>query len=168
MSTATNTKTHMPEIEGVKPEVVVMAEAIKADMKLDAKTGNVEVRKDLYESLLPEGLDKKTVQLVQDHNTLFVAAAGLALGEVAIPAMKKNKDLDRATVSIAATGKDAFNLNFDRSRQVPDRNAEGGAGTRTKYGSLGAEFAFYGSKSRGQMNKIKEHLGAKAADAFGS
>ena len=167
-TTATKTAKTMPEIDGVKPEVISMAAAIQADMKLDNKTGIVEVGKDLYERLLPEGLDKKTVELVQEHNTLFAAASGLALGEVAVPAMKKHKELERVSVSIHATGKDTFNHNFDRSRQVPDRQPDGTTGTRTKYGSLGSEFGFYGTKSRGQMSKVKDYLGAKAAEAFGS
>lgn len=167
-TTATKASTNnMPVIEGVKPEVISMAAAIQADMKLDTKTGTVEVGKDLYKRLLPEDLTVETVERVQEHNTLFAAASGLALGEVAVPAMKKHKELDRASVSIPATGKDAFNHNFDRERQVPDRKADGTTGTKTKYGSLSSEFAFYGAKSRGQMNKVKEHIGAKAVEAFG-
>jgi hypothetical protein len=164
-TTATKDKTETA-IPGVKQDIINIAAAIKKDMTLDAKTGVITVNKDLYERLLPEGLTKDTIELVQQHNTEFAAAAGLAIGEVAIPAMKKHKELERVSVSIPTVQKDAFNLNFDRSRQVPDRNAEGG-GTKTKFGSLGVEFQMYGAKSRGQLGKVKEHLSSLALDALG-
>lgn len=172
MTTATATKkeTGRLEIDGVKPEVINMYAALRADSKLDvakgATTAEIEVGKGAYGRLLPEGITQEIVETVRNHDTLFAAATGLLAGEVGVDAMEKHKALERVTVTIPTVGKDSFGATFDRSRQVPDRNAEGGATTRTKFGSLGVEMNFYGAKSRGQLLKVKEHLGARAAEAL--
>lgn len=172
MTTATATKkeTGRPEIDGVKPEVIDMYTALRADSTIDvpkgATTAKVEVAKGVYGRLLPEGITQEIVETVRNHDTLFAAATGLLVGEVGTDQMIKHKQLERVTVEIPTVGKDSFSATFDRSRQVPDRNAEGGATTRTKYGSLGVEMNFYGAKSRGQLLKVKEHLGARAAEAL--
>lgn len=152
----------------IKPEIVALADKVKALMNMDKKSGIATVADDTYTKLMPEGLTKEIVEQVQTYNSQLVAAGALALGEAAIPVMKKNDAVDRATLTIPMVGKDYIGLSFDRSRQVPSRDADNNPnGTRTKFGSTSAEIVQYGTKSRGQLLNVKNLLGEKAAEAFG-
>lgn len=168
MTTKEATAVAAPVRKEIKQEVINIAAAIEKDITIDAKTGVATASPDLYARLLPEGLTPAIIKDLNDHNALFAAAATLALGDKAIPVMKKHKDLDRISLSIASVGKDGFGVNFDRSRQVPDRGADGAHGTKTKYGSASVEYVMYGTKSRGELLKVKAKLADDALAAFGS
>lgn len=149
----------------VRQEIINMAEAIRADLKIDHETSAATVGKDLYERMLPEGLDKKTVEMLQTHNAEFATACALALGESTIPVMKKHAGLERVNLSVPATGKDAFNLTFERKRMV---SAGFGSGEqREKFGVVTTEFKMYGTGKRGDLRAVYDHLEAKAAKSLG-
>lgn len=153
----------------IKPEIRATADLLKAEIALDKKSGIATVDAGTYIKLLPPGLTKDIVEAVQAYNTQIVAAGALALGEMAIPVMKKDANLDRATLTIPMTGKDYIGVSFDRSRQVPSRDADNNPnGTKTKFGSTTTEIAMYGTKSRGQLMQVKNLLGELAVAAFGS
>jgi hypothetical protein len=86
--------------------------------------------------------------------------------------MQANKELERSTLELPTIGKDGFDFTYDRSRQVqtPERNADGSvtAGTKTAFGSLRVGYKTYGTKSRGELLKVKEQLANDAAKVFGS
>lgn len=165
MANATKDKEAQATAKPVKQEIVNMAELIKSRTTLDAATGVATVAKDLYEHLLPEDLPRETVERVQAVNAEIAAAATLAIGELAIPAMKKNKDLSRVTLNIPATGRDSFEVTFDRSRQV--RSAPGSDEMVTKFGTTNVGFVTYGTRNRGQLAAVKAQLAEQATKALG-
>lgn len=173
MSTATAEKnaktTSKDDIKPIDQEIVNMAAAITAELKVDPKTGvGTLSRADVYEALLPEGLTAQIVADVRAHDGKMAAAGLLALGEATVPLMKKHKDLTSTTLTIPATGKDSFSFSMSRERQVPDKGVDGTYGTKTKYGSGTAEFNMYGTKTNGQLKTVKQTLAAAALASFGS
>jgi hypothetical protein len=157
-------------ISKILPEVREKAEELKKEIPpASIKAGSVTVDKATYVRLMPANVTEEMVENVQAYNSLLVAAGSLAIGELAIPAMKKDKALDRITLTIPMTGKDYIGVAFDRSRQVPSRDAENNPnGTKTKFGSTSVEIAMYGTKSRGQLLIVKNELAELAKAAFGS
>ena len=153
---------------GVKPEVRDMAKRVTEIFEIDKKTGATVPTAGAYVQLAPAHLTKQIFEDVQAYNNLFLAAGALALGEAAIPVMKKNADLDKVTLTIPMIGKDYMGFAFDRERQVPSRDADNNPnGTKTKYGSMSVEIVSYGTKTRGQLSQVKAELGELAMAAFG-
>lgn len=153
----------------VRQEIVNMAEAIKADMKIDAESGVATVGADLYARLMPEELTPEIVERVQVYNGELASAAALALGESSIPLMKKHKDLRSTTLVIPATGRDTLGVTFEQSRQVSAGIVEKGqpAVMRDKFGHTHVEFRMQGNHKRGDLKAVFETLEAKAAKALG-
>ena len=77
-----------------------------------------EKNKDLYFDLLPEGIDRKTVEAYARHQNDYINAAHLAAAEIAGEHFKKDKSLARATaeVSLGIRG-DRLKLKLDRMRE---------------------------------------------------
>lgn len=152
----------------IKPVVLDLADKIKKAATFDPKTGTATVEKDLYETLLPETVTKAQAIALQDHNTALFAAGQLALGELAEPAMKKHKDLSTASLVVPMLGKDTMDFQYDREKEIRNPGAkEGQPATSTKYGVSSGSITTYGTKSRGQLDKVKKHLSASALSAFG-
>lgn len=151
----------------IKPEILELSEKLKAEITLDKKTGVATVSPDTYMKLAPAELTKDVLESVQQFNANMIAASAHAIGTLAVPAMKKDASLDKVTLTIPTVGKDYIGVAFDRSRQVPDRGADGVNGTKTKFGSTSTEFVIYGTKSRGQLLNVKNELSEMAMKAFG-
>lgn len=152
----------------VKPEVRDFAKRVKEIFTIDKKTGETVVTADSYVTLAPAHLTKEILTDVQAYNNLFLAGGALAFGEEAIPVMKKNDGVDQVTLKVPMIGKDYMGFAFDRSRQVPSRDADNNPnGTKTKFGSMSVEIVSYGAKTRGQLSQVKSELGELAMAAFG-
>lgn len=148
----------------LKKDTVELADKIKEGIKIDPKTGVGTITPDIYEKLLPEGISIKQIEAINAHNTHFAASATLAFGEASIPVLKKNKELPKTNLEIPLVGKDHIGLVFNRSQQV---RAPGSSEETTVYGTVRPQFNFYGTKSRGEMAKVKSILNEKAGKALG-
>ncbi len=152
----------------IKPEIQKLADALTKEMTFDKKTGIISVDAGTYVKLMPADLTKDMAEKVQAYNNQLVAAGALAVGTMAIPVMKKDENLDKVTMVVPMIGKDYAGFAFDRSRQVPSRDADNNPnGTKTKFGSTSVEMVAYGTKTRGQLSNVKTLLGELAAEAFG-
>lgn len=154
-------------VPDVKPEVLELAGKVKEGLTIDNKTGIITAIPDLYTRLLPETVTKETIEALQAHNTRMVSATTLAVGEIAMPVLKKNKELEEASLKLSMVGKDAMNVTLARSRQVPSRNEDGTTGTQTKYGSVSVSIDEYSTGPRGDFKKVKQFLSEQAMTAFG-
>lgn len=148
----------------LKPEVVDLASKIKAGIKLDGKTGIGAEEGNLYEANLPESITPEIVKTISDFNSTFVAAGAFAFGELAVDAMKGNKDLERASVDIAMGGKDTLSLNVDRRKTFP--NHLGGGGETEKFGIVSASYEVIAGKNAGQLKKARTLIGEIALDSL--
>jgi hypothetical protein len=163
MTTATETKSKITEATRS------LADRLKAEITVDAKTGTTPTPKTFFKDNLPEGLTMDHVSLYEGYRDTLIKAGGLALGELATPVMAENPELERATLTIPTSdnGKNYIGYAFDRERQVPNRNEDGTTGTKTKYGSLTVDVVTYGTKNRGELANVKSELSEMAMAAFG-
>jgi hypothetical protein len=159
-----DTKTNETEIK-LKDEVLQMAEKIEKGLKLDNKTGIASSEDNLYESLLPEDLTIETVKAVSAHNSNFIAAGTYAFGNVAINAMAKHKDLEKASAEIKMAGRDVLNLNIDRSKNYTDHLH--GSGETTKYGVVTASYDVRAGKNSGELKKARAAIADLAMEKLG-
>jgi hypothetical protein len=142
---------------------------IKKGLTLDEASGIINPADGLYASLLPEGLTMEMAERFQAHNTDVLAATAHAVGEIAIPAMENNSELNKVTFELPTVGKDTFNFTFDRSRQVRD-GAPGDkeAGMKTKWGLSQVSVDTYAAGNRGSLALVKSLLSDQATAALGS
>lgn len=145
----------------IKQETRDLANKIAKEIKIDPKTGQTTVTEGLYVSLAPEGMTKEIFEKADHYNTVFPAAAYLALGETALPVLKKHKDLKEVTIEIPTVGKSEFKGVFERSSQVRAPGQE----PSTKYGTGSMKLDFYGAaQNRGEFKKVRDFLTDKAAE----
>lgn len=147
----------------ISSEVQALATKIKSHIKLDGD--KVTVPTDLYVTTLPEELSEETVKAVQKHNSFFFPAATLAVGDIAVAAMKKDKKLEAVTGEFKMVGRDHFDVTINRTKET--RNPSNGE-TSTVYGAVSASMTTHSAKvSRGEMSHVKQHLQEAALKAFG-
>lgn len=159
MSTATEAKV-------VSEEVSEMAKRIAKEIKLADDGLSVEIPKDLYVNTLPEGITESQIKAVQQHNSTFFPAMTMAVGEVAINAFKKNKDLESVEAKAKLVSRDAYEVTIKREQE--QRNPHDGSKT-TVYGAPTSKVVTYAAKSKGQdMAAVSASLKAKALAAYGS
>lgn len=149
----------------VHDNVVEMAKQIKSKLEIDDKAGVIHGGSDIYEAMLPEDLDIKTVKKVSDHNALFVAAGMKAVGSTAVELLTKNKSLDRVEGKLQMQGRSHVEYTTDRVHE--SRNPSNGE-TTTSYGRTVAKLSVAGGKnSGGQLKAVRAELADAARKAFG-
>lgn len=171
MATATAAKTAAKatsDTPEVSQETKNRAEIIRHEIKgqLNAEKTQVTASKQLFERLLPEDVTPTQVRAVLDALNDIYPAAQLALGEEAVAVMKKHKDVDKVGFSIPMPGRDRIDVSFDRSRTVPQRQDDGSMGSGKMFGYSRVELNTFGTRNRGQISAVKDHLSALAAKAL--
>lgn len=146
----------------LKPETETLTKLIQDGLKID-KSGAVTVEENLYAKTLPEGVTIEQVAKIDEHNTLFAAAALNALGNAALPVMKKNANIEQVAAFIPTAGKSGFDAKFVRDTE--SRNPKTNEITKG-HGGASIKFDFYGTGSRGELKKVKSMLADKAAAAL--
>lgn len=157
--------------KSIPQEIRNLAAAIKADLKIDPNTGVATVPKNMYDRLLPENVTREMVEQVASANADIAAAAVLAVGEASIPLMKKHGELTNVTLELPATSRDVFQVVFDRKSKVADvgRSEDGKMvhnGFVERFGQVRVGFKTFGTRNKGQMAQIKDHLNAEATKAL--
>lgn len=140
-----------------------LAKKIKSLIKIDDK-GVATIEKDYYQTHLPDGVTVDAVKALQQYNTDIVAAGALAFGEVAVEAMKKDKDLKIATMHMPTVGKDGFEWQIDRSYQA--RNPSTGQSDE-RFGRISVKHETYATEKKGQFAAVKTHLADLAMKSLG-
>ena len=143
-------------------KVIQFAEHVKKATKIDSKTGSAPPVEGVFIDNLPANLTKELIEEYEEYKTVAAAGTTLALGELSIPIMKKNKELERTNIILPTTGKNTLSVEFTKSRQVPFKNADGTSGLRPSYGSTHTQYNEYSDKSVGDLSKVKKILSAKA------
>lgn len=145
------------EVE-ISEAVKAIAEAAKKHMTI-GEGGVVEVPKDFYETILPEGVTIADVKKVQQANSQIIAGVGLALGEVGLTAFKKDKKLESVSISVPAA-KDKLELAVQRTRV--SRNPADGSEI-VKHGVLSANWRVMAAGNRGEFGRVKQFVAGKYA-----
>lgn len=151
----------------IKENIKAMAEVIKKEMKLGSG-GVIEISPDVFAKTL-EGtaINEGQVKAIQKHTSEFFAATALAAGEIAVPAMKKDKKLDQVSVEVPVL-KDTVSHVIQRSKEVmAGMPKDGERQTKEVYGYLTSKYVNDVSGSKGEAKKVKQHIAALAEEAFG-
>ncbi len=151
--------------KSISPEIKDLAAKIKDGLTF--QDGRISVDPETYVSTLPEGMTKESVKALHDHNSHFYSAATLAVGEMAIEHMKKDKKLEAVEASVPLYGKDTFDLTIERSRTFA--NPQDKDKPTTTYANVKATLVTQSARAaRGTMNQVRQELAASALAAFGS
>jgi hypothetical protein len=152
----------------IKPEVTALSDVFTKAMTLkisdDKKSGVIEIADGAYVDNLPEGINKDMVSKLQAYNSTVAASAALAVGTMANAAIKKNKELDRVTMTLPTVGKDFFEVVNDRSREVRDVST---GNTSIKFGNVSVSHKMYAARARGQLKEVREMLAEQATAMYG-
>lgn len=166
MSAANPVEKAVDLLAKISPEVDAMSALIVADSKAAGKLeGNdLPLSAELYGKILEgNGLTLEQAEAFQKvHSTLYPALAK-ATGELAVPEMAANKDLQKVSLQLRTVGKDVIRTNFERERTFPDQQTKG---TITKMGQVNIDHQTYGTKNRGEVTKVKSYLSALALEAL--
>jgi len=129
--------------------------AAKLSVTIDPTTGLATLQDDAYESTLPEGITADTIKSLHKHNTSFITAMGLAVGEAAIPVMKKHADLKIVEAETKDSAGNKFGITFHRTKPS---GPPGGEKT-DKFGVLSADIELRAARKIGQLAAVRAHLG---------
>lgn len=144
-----------------------LADVLKKSMTLNDQ-GIVEIPADTYEQTLEgTGITIDNVKAVQKHNANVFAASALAVGEVGIAAMKKDKKLDQISIEIPVV-KDAISHVFQRSKEVMAGLPKAGEETpmQTSWGVMRSTFTSDVTGSKGEAKKVRKYISQLAEEAL--
>jgi hypothetical protein len=147
----------------IKSDILELSKTLKGKIKI-GENGVATVEEGTYVSLLPEGVTEDSARKLQNLHSELAAAATLATGELAIPYLKKNKDVASVNLSIPMIGKDSLDVNIKREKVVTNPQSKEQS---TVYGAVTAGFSVYSTRPRGEMLKVKSHLAELAMKALG-
>jgi hypothetical protein len=147
--------------------VLEMAKKIEEASSVDKNTGIVQTEDNVYEKLLPEDLTIETVNAVTNHNANFIAAGSYAIGNMAVAAMSKKKDLDQVTGLVKMGGSDTLNVNVERRKEYTTK-LKGEPQTTVKFGVVTASYDVTGSHNSGQLKKVRTAIAEMAMEALSS
>ena len=139
-------------MSNISTEVKDLSSKIQDMIKVDHKSGTVEVQEDIWEKTLPESLSKDQIKAVKEHESNFIAAGADAVGTMATAAMKKNSDLQEVSATIGMHGHDKVSYNVTREKsyhnpQNPDQEI-------TKRGVVGVNFRNMAGRNAGELKKV--------------
>lgn len=139
----------------LSPEVLDLAKRLEKTFKV-GDGGIVNVEKDVYATLLPEGLSIDEVHRVQKHHQNLISAAALAGGHTSHSYFQKHKNAPAIEVTMPFE-KDKLSMKFERSREYPGRGE--GAEKIVKYNVATIDYVTNGAVgSRGSLGKIRKYL----------
>lgn len=148
----------------ISQDVLNLSAELKGKITIGDK-GVATIDKAYYKELLAqEGVELASAEKLQALHSRLAPAAVHATGEVAVPYMKKHKDIEKVELSIPMLGKDSLDVTIKREKEV--RNPQSGE-VSTVYGVASAGFSVYSTRPRGEMAKVKEHLAGLALKALG-
>lgn len=87
----------------IKASTRALADSLKAAMTMGSN-GAATTEADWYASTLPEGLTIDLRKQFQNHDSAVMAAQAVALGELGIPFMKENPEVQQVSASLAVGG----------------------------------------------------------------
>ena len=141
----------------IKPEVLALAAKIEASTKVDKKTGVSPDNDTAYAECLPENLTMETVTNVHDYDTTFVAAGTYVAGKLWIDAMKGNKSLEEGTTKFNMAGKNALEVNVQRSKSFQNPLVKDSEPV-TKFGVVTAKYEVHAGANKAQLKVVRNEI----------
>ena len=151
----------------IKDKIVTLAATLKSNFTT-TEGGVLTASEDFIAKALPEDLTVETIQSVSNFLTDLTAAGQLAVGELAIEAMKADKGLEYvSTAPIKICDGLGIEWDFKRSHMVPNGDREN-PGRVEAFGRSSATISLKAVHNAGQYKVVRKHLSALATEAFGS
>ena len=145
-------------------KVQTLSDLILAETKMDNTTGAGSSSDNVYEKTLPQDVTMDMVTKVTEHNTVFIAAATKVAGQLAIDAMKANKDLQRATVPFNMGVRDQLTVSVDRQATFP--NPQKPEEPIVKYGSTSVKYDVRPAHNVGTLKTVRQEISKLATEAL--
>ena len=150
----------------IKQNISDLANTLKQSFTL-GEGGVLTASEDFVTKALPEGLTVDNVQAVSNFLTNLTAAGQLAVGELAIDAMKADKALEYvSTTPVKLCDGLGIEWDFKRSHMVPNGDREN-PGRVEAFGRSSATISLKAVHNAGQYKLVRKHLSALATEAFG-
>jgi hypothetical protein len=146
----------------ISTEVIEMSKVIRDGIELDSISGIVTEVKDVYKNCLPGDLSMETVVKVHGHDTMFVAAATHAVGEIAIKAMHENSKLDSISGHLKMSKNSSLDLDIARSKVYANSFSEDKTPI-TKYGVVTLGVQHSAGKKSGELKLVYASINEEAA-----
>jgi len=152
-------------MSNIDQAVADLAKKIKEGVKIEVKDGAAVVTID-ENIAINQFSDPAAAKKTFEELGTFFPAATLAGGELAVPVFEANKDLEKIEFAFPLVGKkDTWNVAINRTSTT--RNPAKPEETITKYGSVSTGLDIYeADHKKGQLKKVKEHIGQTAAAAL--
>lgn len=147
----------------INPAIVALADKLEPYFKIEDKKPTIGP--EAYLETLSENVTPEMVQLVDDHDSLFLPAVKLAYGRVSQSVLEKDKTIDALTVEVPMAGRNHFDMTYSRSQTFPN---PAGSEPVTKYGVIKSALITQAAvSSRGDMARVRDFLSTEALKAFG-
>jgi hypothetical protein len=147
----------------IKSVVTDMAAQLKKNLTL-GEHGIIEVAPGAFEATLEgSNLTPDIYNSVQKHNSNLVAAFSLAVGQMGLASMKKDKKLEQVSAELPVL-KDTIGVSFQRSKE--QQTAPGSGEFVSKYGVTSARYVVNAAGNRGEYKKVRNHLAELAMETL--
>ena len=141
-----------------------LSDKIKESLEVQGTTVKEKESHGAYFENLPEGLEKKHVEDLSKYNGKFVAAAHVAIGEIAADVFNTNADAQRVDAKVAFFGKrDEMDVTVLRNKTYRNNFAENEADkelTKHLVMNSSVNVSGYGLKS------VREAMSEEFKDTF--
>ncbi len=139
----------------IKETVKALASSLKEEFSYDPTTHTITGEKS-FENHLPDGMSIGTVNDVHDYETRFVSASGLAVGQMAIEAMAKDKGIEKITGSFPMGKKNEVSHTTTREKKFT--NIADPKSPIHKHGDLSTTYTVYAGLNQGELKKVRAEL----------
>lgn len=143
-------------MSGIKDVVTTLATNVKEDLQYNKDTHTINSEHDLYSKHLPEDLSMEVVEKVNGYDIAFVAATGMAVGEMAIEKMAKEKNVEQISAEFNMGKKNSISHVVTRERTFT--NITNPAEPIHKFGDLASSLTVQAGRNQGELKKVRNHL----------
>jgi hypothetical protein len=131
------------------------------------KEGKAAINEHVYVDSAPEGITRESIAAHQEYRDNFVVAATHAAGLAANEVAKKHKGIDEVSFVFPLSGKDTYNLEWQRTKEVPNGIGKD-AGTKTVFGHTTRGITQTSTKGgSGQMKAVLFAISDNAKELLG-
>jgi hypothetical protein len=140
----------------IKEVVKTLASSLKGDLKYEKDTHTIKSEDNVYAKHLPEELTMEIVEKVNGYDVAFVAASGMAVGEMAIEQMAKEKSVDQISAEFPMGKKNSVAHVVTRERTFT--NITDPSNPIHKFGDLASTLTVNAGRNQGELKKVRNYL----------
>lgn len=140
----------------IKEAVKTLSENIKKELKYDKDSHTIKSENSVYSENLPDGITMDTVEKVNHYDVTFVAATGMAVGEMAIHQMAKEKTVEQISAEFPMSKHN--NVTHVVTRERTFTNIADPNNPIPKWGDLATKVTIQAGRNQGELKKVRNTL----------